>query len=281
VGQRADVFIASKYPGFSRASLSGLFDQDKIELGGKALKPSYRLREGETLEVDDRLLDSQPELVDLPVIYEDAGVIVMNKPAGMLTHSKGALNLEPTVASFLSGRITDTSLSGNRAGIVHRLDRRTSGVIIGAKSASSLKHLQKQFAERKAKKTYIAIVEGWPEPGEAIIDAPLERNPRRPQTFRVGADGRPAQSHYTVVERFDVNGKRYAKLELKPVTGRTHQLRVHLAYIGHPIVGDGLYGRDGPKMLLHAASLELALPDGAKHSFIVPLPNYFEEYITV
>jgi 23S rRNA pseudouridine1911/1915/1917 synthase len=278
IGKRADVFVASCYPGFSRAALAGLFDKQLVVVETKPIKASYKLKQGDELEIDDELVMLPPEAVELPVIYEDDDLVVLNKPAGMLTHSKGALNLEPTVASFLATKITDKNLAGNRAGIVHRLDRHTSGVIAGAKTEASLKHLQKQFAERKTSKTYIAVVEGWPEPPEAIIDAPLERNPKRPQTFRVGAGGKPAQTHYTTLERLDIDGVKLARLELKPVTGRTHQLRVHLAYIGHPIVGDGVYGHDGAQMLLHAKSLELNLPGSSKRSFVAPLPEHFKGY---
>jgi 23S rRNA pseudouridine1911/1915/1917 synthase len=168
---------------------------------------------------------------------------------------------------------------GNRAGIVHRLDRFTSGVIITAKSANALSHLQKQFSQRKSKKKYFAIIEGWPELETAIIDAPIERNPKKPQTFRVGASGKPAQTHYKVVEKFEKNGSKYSFIELNPVTGRTHQLRVHLKHIRHPIVGDSIYGHSGSHMFLHAASLEVTLPGGARKTFEAPLPKIFDDFM--
>lgn len=283
-GTRVDVFLAAKYPEFTRSSLSGLFDKGLINVNGRPAKRSHSLKAGDELEVDDRLLRTEPPIVELPIIYEDADVVVMDKPAGLLTHSKGALNLEPTVASFLKTKITDSSLTGNRAGIAHRLDRGTSGVIIGAKTEPALKWLQKQFSTRKTKKTYLAVVEGQPEPAEAIIHAPIERNPRRPQTFRVGAGGKPAQTAYKVLSTAEKNGKLYSLLELTPVTGRTHQLRVHLAYIGHPIVGDRIYGRMYARIyvgrpLLHAKNLELRLPGGQTKAFTVKEPAEFEEFL--
>lgn len=279
VGQRADVFVAGKYPEFARSALARLFDDGLVLINSKPAKAGQNLRLRAQISVDDKLLKTQPEPIDLPVLYEDEDVVVINKPAGVLSHSKGALNTEPTVASFLIGKITDKNLTGNRAGIVHRLDRRTSGVIIGAKSEKALKHLQKQFSTRKTTKIYQAIVEGHPEPPAAIIDAPIERDPKRPQSFRVGAGGKPAQTQYNTLKTFKKGDKYHSLLSLTPVTGRTHQLRIHLAYIGHPIVGDGVYGHDGPVMLLHALSLGVNLPNGQKGDFSAPLPKYFEDFM--
>ena len=277
-GQRADVFVAAKHPEFSRSSLEELFNKNMVTIDSKAIKASHKLKADDQIRVDETLLRQAPEAIDLPIIYEDENVVVMNKPAGVLTHSKGALNTEATVASFLQAKITDKNLTGNRAGIVHRLDRPTSGVIIGAKTQEALKYLQKQFANRKTHKTYIAVVEGNPKELEAIIDAPIGRNPKKPQTFRVDKDGKPAQTHYKVVKSIENKNHSYTELELKPVTGRTHQLRVHLAYLGYPIVGDHIYGHDDGSMLLHAKSLEITLPGGQRKIFEAPLPARFKEF---
>lgn len=278
VGMRTDVFVAAQFPEFTRSSLEVLFENQLICVNGQAAKESYRLREGDKISVDDSRLRAKPAHIDLPVLYEDDDVVVIDKPAGVLTHSKGALNTEPTVASFLAGKITDKKLAGNRAGIVHRLDRATSGVIIGAKNARALKWLQKQFSTRKTKKSYVAVVEGTLDEPEAIIDAPIERNPRRPQTFRAGAGGKTAQTHYRVLKTLEKDGKTYSVLELNPVTGRTHQLRVHLAYIGHPIAGDPVYGHGDGTLLLHAAGLELTLPSKKRMKFESQLPVKFKAY---
>jgi len=280
VGQRVDVFVASKFPEFARSALSRLFDEQLVLINKHQAKPGQKLRPKDELQIDDTLLKTQPAAIEIPVIYEDDEVVVMDKPAGVLTHSKGALNTESTVASFLKNKITDENLTSNRAGIVHRLDRATSGVIIGAKTEKSMKHLQKQFSSRKTKKTYLAVVEGWPEQAEAIIDAPIEHNPKRPQTFRVGSTGKPAKTAYRTLKQFDKGGSKYALLELKPVTGRTHQLRVHLKYIGHPVVGDRLYGREGDYLLLHAQQLELTLPGSQRLIFQAEPPVYFVDFVS-
>ncbi len=276
--KRVDVFIAKKLPEFTRSSLSRLFDKNLVLANGQTVKASYRLREGDKVDVDISLLTTRPANIELPIMYEDEDVIVLNKPAGVLTHSKGALNTEATVASFIASKLTDKNLVGNRAGIVHRLDRATSGVIITARNGKTLNWLQKQFSTRKVKKTYLAITEGSVNPSEAIIDAPIKRNPKKPQTFKVGAEGKPAQTKYKVIETFKKSGRDYSLLELNPQTGRTHQLRVHLKYIGHPVVGDRVYGHAGGNLYLHASSLELTLSSGRKMKFEVPETKIFKEF---
>jgi RluA family pseudouridine synthase len=166
-------------------------------------------------------------------------------------------------------------MTGDRAGIVHRLDRATSGVMICAKHPAALKLLQKQFENRTAKKTYLAVVSGIVTPDEAIINLPIERNPKAPATFRVGASGKDAQTRYEVV-KFGI-GK--TLLELHPATGRTHQLRVHLAHISHPILGDPLYGKSDARLYLHSRQLSLTLPNGTKKTFTSPAPTSFEKVL--
>ena len=158
-GQRIDIFVSKKLTKYSRSSLSSLFDSVLVKVNGEIAKPGYKLKTGDKLEVDDRPLKKRPNKIDLPILYEDENVIVINKLAGILTHSKGALNSEATVASFIRAKV-DKSLQGNRAGIVHRLDRGTSGVIIAAKNEAAMKYLQKQFSTRKVNKVYPAIVAG-------------------------------------------------------------------------------------------------------------------------
>lgn len=278
-GRRADVGVAEKYPGFARSALARLFDDELVKVNQKLAKAGQKLHKGDQVEVDDKLIYAAAPAVDLPVVYEDDQVVVIDKPAGVLTHAKGAINEEGTVASFLQGKITDKNLTGNRAGIVHRLDRDTSGIIIAAKTSEALRHLQKQFSNRKTKKTYLAVVEGWPQPAEAIIDAPIQRNLKNPQTFKVGVLGRPAQTHYRTLKEFTKKNHKYALLELKPTTGRTHQLRVHLKYIDHPIVGDRVYGHEGQGLLLHAAALEITLPGSRRRTFESPMPERLESFI--
>ncbi|HVX58761.1 MAG TPA: RluA family pseudouridine synthase [Candidatus Saccharimonadales bacterium] len=276
-GVRLDVYVAKQYPRFTRSALEALFEQKLVFLNQKAAKPSQKVKAGDKIDIDESLLRLDPPKIDLPIIYEDKNVAVIDKPAGILTHSKGALNLEGTVASFIGPKLKE--LEGNRAGIVHRLDRATSGVIITAKNPEALSKLQKQFSKRKAKKTYLAIVEGALEPPEAIIDAPVMRNLARPQTFKVSAAGKPALTTYETIKTFRRGAKTYSLLKLTPQTGRTHQLRVHLAYIGHPIVGDPIYGQESEGgLMLHAASLEITLPGSERRVFEAKIPARIREF---
>lgn len=269
--QRLDSFVAARMPRVSRAFIQKLCDMGKVQVNGVESRPGYKLKTGDLVRVDydTRQLDEVPS-IDLPILYEDEDCLVIDKPVGVLTHSRGAFNEEATVASFLRGYLQD--MDGTRAGIVHRLDRATSGVIIGAKNQAALSWLQKQFSQRKAKKTYRAIVQGSMREPEAVIDMPIERNPKAPATFRVGANGKSAVTHYKVLQ--EANG--LSLLELKPTTGRTHQLRVHLAQLGHPIVGDVLYGgKPNERLLLHAYELEITLPSRQRRTFTSPLPAVF------
>lgn len=275
--QRLDVFVAEAMPRLSRAFVQKLSNDDKITVNGTPVKQGHKVKEGDVVVVDynESELDVIPS-IDLPVIYEDEDCVVINKPAGVLTHTQGEFNTEPTVATFLREKVSD--LEGTRAGIVHRLDRATSGVIIGAKNSKALSAFQKQFAQRKTKKTYMAIVEGHLKEKEAIIDMPIERNPKAPATFRVGPNGKSAKTQYKVLEENDT----HSLVELKPETGRTHQLRVHLQQIGHPIVGDPLYGsgNHGDRLYLHALSLEITMPTSRERKvFTAPLPPEFKEYM--
>lgn len=273
---RADLVLANQYPIFSRAALAKLFDKGLVKFHGRILKTGEKLLSNALLDADVSSLQITDEHIDLPLLFEDDDVIVINKPAGILTHVQGPFNPEATVATFLRSRTAE--LTGERAGIVHRLDRPTSGVIVGAKNPRALSFLQKQFADRSVKKTYMAIVKGHLTEKEAIIDMPIERNPKAPATFRIGPNGKAATTRYRVVsESSDAS-----LLELKPVTGRTHQLRVHLAHIGHPIIGDPLYGKGkhGDRLFLHAMSLEIMLPhEDQPRIFTAPLPNEFKEYM--
>ena len=274
-GQRLDVLVAASLPSLSRAFVQKLCDNGRVTVNGTVEKSGSKLRVGDEIEIAYNPDEFRVNEIDLPILYEDSNCIVINKPAGVLTHALGVHGNEASVASFLRNKVTD--LDGDRAGIVHRLDRATSGVIIGAKNQQALSSLQKQFALRKVKKTYVAVVEGMPSPDEAIIDMPIERNPKAPATFRVGANGKPSTTHYKIL----LPGHKFSLIELKPETGRTHQLRVHLTKIGHPIVGDPLYGTGqyGDRLFLHAMSLEITVPGGDRKTFTAPLPPEFERQV--
>lgn len=272
---RLDHYVVSQLPELSRSAAEKLIEAENVQVNGAVVtKPAYKVRADDKITIDYAPGSPLAPVIELPVIYEDNSCVVINKPTGVLTHSKGAFNPEATVATWLRSRVH--GLTGERAGIVHRLDRATSGVMIGAKTPEALAWLQKQFSQRKVKKTYVAVVTGELNPTQAIIDMPIERNPKKPQTFRVGANGKPAVTEYKVLK---TDGA-LSLLELKPTTGRTHQLRVHLRQLGHPILGDELYGgRPADRLYLHARSLELTLHNKQRRLFEVTVPPEFEEQL--
>lgn len=268
--QRLDHFLTEKLPQVSRSFLTRLSEDGKITVNGSVQKNGYKLKANDKVELDFDFTDLKPAEITLPILYEDDDCLVIDKPAGVLSHSKGAFNPEGTVASFVEPKYSGDK--GERAGIVHRLDRATSGLIIVAKNPPATSWLQKQFSQRKVKKTYFAIINGKPEHDQAVIEVPIERNPKDPKTFRPGNTGKPALTEYKVIE---TNSKR-SLLQLMPTTGRTHQLRVHLKYIGHPIIGDPIYdGEPAERMYLHAGKLEITLPNGERKVFESPTPVEF------
>lgn len=273
VGSRLDVFLVSQVPELSRSSIQKLCNDDKVLVNDGAQPVKYKVRLGDeiTIYFDPKDLDEIPD-IDLPILYEDDDCVVINKPAGVLTHSKGGFNPEATVATFIRDKVT--GMEGERAGIVHRLDRGTSGVIIAAKTPEALKWLQKQFSGRNVKKHYLAVIEGSLDPSEAVIQAPIARNMRNPKAFQVSTNGKPAETAYKVLNT--ANGQ--SLVLLQPKTGRTHQLRVHLDYFKHPIVGDVVYkGATHSRLLLHAQQLEITLPNRERKVFTAATPQEFEE----
>lgn len=262
--------MAQYWPEYSRSVW-----QKYIELGYVKVNGAVETSVKKMLFEDDEVTYDLPPAPDhskqtLPIIYQDDNVVVIDKPAGILTHSKGALNDEFTVAEFLRP-LTSYHSDTNRPGIIHRLDRDTSGVIIGALNDETASLLQRQFSDRKVKKTYYAVVDGIPKEPEAIINLPIARHPTAPSTFRVSAGGKSAQTAYRVIA---TNGNK-ALVELKPHTGRTHQLRVHMAHIGTPIHGDRVYGKAADRLYLHAASLEITIPTSDRRTFESPVPSEF------
>jgi 23S rRNA pseudouridine1911/1915/1917 synthase len=279
--ERLDQRVVSLLPVLSRSFAVQLIKDGKVTINGVvATKAGAKIRPEDDVVLDYKLEDFTVPDIELPVLYEDDDCVVIIKPTGLLTHSKGAFNPEPSVATWLHNRIVDATLldddqnsMNNRAGIVHRLDRATSGVMICAKTPTALAWLQKQFAERKVQKTYAAVIQGALTPAEAVIDMPIERNPKAPATFRVGIRGKHAITGYKTVAQ----NAQYSLLELKPETGRTHQLRVHLANQKHPIVGDVLYnGEPAERLYLHAESLQIITGHGQPdRTFTAPIPAEF------
>lgn len=268
---RLDAYLAEYFPEYSRSTWQKYIKLGYVKVNDKVVKSGkYNLDE------DDQVTYNIPELkaaeIDIPIIFQDENVLIINKPSGILTHSKGILAEEFTVADFVRPHGTFKNAT-NRSGIVHRLDRDTSGVMILAKNDETAAMLQKQFANRKVKKSYIAIVQGSLDHQEANLDLPIERNPKLPSQFRVGPSGKSAITHYKVLKQ---NGN-LSLLELSPETGRTHQLRVHLSYINAPIVGDRIYGKEFDRLYLHAHKLEITVPGSKRKVFAAPLPEEFEK----
>ena len=262
---RLDHMMVKIFKSYNRSTLQKFIESGFVRVDGELVtKPNQRFEDGVRidLEIPEELRNSHlsPE-----IIYEDNDVLVVSKPAGLLSERRGQYCPEKTLSDY--------------GLVVHRLDRDTSGVVILAKNEEAKDFLKKQFQERKVHKTYDAIVVGRPKLDKARIDLPLIRNLKRPTTFLVDANGKEAETFYEVKRVND----RYSLVELKPTTGRTHQLRVHMKYLGHPILGDLVYGekiadeRIRHRLYLHARELEIVLPNGEKKVFVSPLPQEFED----
>ncbi len=270
--KRLDAYLSELYPDTSRSTW-----QKHIKAGHILVDGEPVLSPKQEVVIAANVAVSIPDAADysedtLPILYVDDNVVVVNKPIGVLTHSKGALNEEFTVAEFFR-RYTDYHLDSNRPGIIHRLDRDTSGVIIGARNEETAHLLQQQFAERRTKKTYIAILDGILKQTEARVELPIGRNPSSPSTFRVDSKGKSATTSYRVLAEKD--GK--TLVELRPLTGRTHQLRVHMQYLGAPIYGDRVYGKAADRLYLHAQQLEVTIPQGERKVFSAETPEAFKD----
>lgn len=271
---RLDIYLSTKFDTtISRSLWQKYIKAGYVSVNSKVVTtPKFEV--DETDEIALNLPEKEQADVDLPILYEDNDVIVVNKPSGLLTHAKGGLSDEPTVAEIIRPK-TSFATDTDRPGIVHRLDRDTSGLLIIAKNPESAAHLQRQFAERTAKKTYIAITDGKPKLNAAKIDLPIGRNPSAPSTFRIDPNGKPAQTTYHVLAENDAQ----SLVELKPTTGRTHQLRVHLAHLNAPILGDRVYGKSSDcRMMLHAQKLEITLPSGERKVFEAAVPDEFKKF---
>ncbi|MGH9580187.1 MAG: RluA family pseudouridine synthase [Terriglobales bacterium] len=305
-GLRLDVFLVRQLSGVSRARVQELIAQKKVLVNGVAARASLKLRGGESITVlgpaERPPLRAIPEDIALDVVYEDDALAVINKPAGMMVHAGAgraddARNHGTLVNALLHrfGALSGVS-GGLRPGIVHRLDKDTSGLMVVAKDDAAHQNLARQFSHRLVKKTYIALVQGWMKQDAGIIESAISRDRirrRRMTTRRSG--GRAALSEYRVLERIASALGRFSLLEVRIATGRTHQIRVHLSSLGHAVVGDSLYGaprnltaRDGktsvptlPRNFLHAAALEFAHPrTDAPLSFSRPLPVALNNFLT-
>ncbi len=273
--RRLDTIVAEKTK-TSRSYAAKLIEDGKVSSDGEILnKPSKKISDTAKLKIDFNK-NIKYAKIKLNVIYEDDDCLVVDKPTGILTHSKGAFNPEATLATWLQDQSSLLDKDDQRSGIIHRLDRGTSGVIILAKNNKAQKHFQKQFAKRNVKKTYVALVLAKVSPSEAIIDIPIVRNSADPKRFKVSNYGKPAKTHYKTLKTFKYRGGEYSLIELSPKTGRTHQIRLHLKHIKAPIVGDDFYrGIKADRLYLHAIKLEITMPGGSRKEFLSALPKSF------
>jgi 23S rRNA pseudouridine1911/1915/1917 synthase len=276
-GERLDVFIARCCPELSRSHARRLINEGLATVGGRAGKPSDRLPSGALVTVNippPVEPDLTPEHVPLTIIYQDFDILVVDKPPGLTVHPAPGHPAGTLVNALLAISPELRAMTGTlRPGIVHRLDKDTSGLMVVAKNERAQRTLAQQLKDRRVHKTYLALVSGVPSPRQGVIEAPISRHPKNRKKMAVVAGGREAVTKYRVREEFD---GLYALLEVEPVTGRTHQIRVHMAAIGHPVVGDHTYGRRSEiagRQFLHAWKLAFAMPLGGRTvEFESPLP---------
>jgi len=316
-GRRLDHFLASQLEGVSRSRVQLLLDQGDVRVDGEGKKAAFKLRGGETITVTGEPhpvpLKATPEAIPLDLIYEDQDLAVVNKPAGMMVHAGSGANDDArsrgTLVNALLHRFQSLSSAGGelRPGIVHRLDKETSGLIVVAKNDHAHAALAAMFSGRRIAKTYVALAQGAIAKDKGTISAAIGRDPARRtrMTTRAPQNARAAVSHYEVVRRLETRFGKFTLVKVCIETGRTHQIRVHMASIGHPVVGDTLYGAAGqlttaatemqlrerrnaePEKLrlkrnfLHAAELEFVHPlSGKPIAFKAPFPLELEEFLS-
>jgi 23S rRNA pseudouridine1911/1915/1917 synthase len=310
-GRRLDQFLTASLGDVSRARVQQLIEQEKVTVNGETAKSSLKLEGNETVAVTGEVqlppLKAEAEDIPLEIVYEDKDLAVINKPAGMMVHAGAGATSDArsrgTMVNALLHHMKKLSAVGGelRPGIVHRLDKETSGLILVAKNDSAHRNLGEQFSGREVKKTYEALVQGWPKSDSGTINAPVSRDRiKRTRMTTRGQGGRDAITHYRVTEKLETAFGKFARLEVKIDTGRTHQIRVHMASLGHPVVGDTLYGASAQltarhskagqaaskhkvgrlpaltlgRNFLHAAELSFTHPrTGKKVRFVAPLPK--------
>ena len=285
-GKRIDAYISNAYKELSRTAIQRLIDEGKITVNGNNTKASYKVQMGDVINIqEDKPVETniKPQEIPLEILYEDKDLIIVNKPKGMVVHPANG-NPDGTLVNAVMSICKD-SLSGIggelRPGIVHRLDKNTSGAIIVAKNDKSHINLSNQLKNHEIKKVYIALVKGIVKENEATINIPIARSKQDRKKMAVDAKGKEAITHFKVIQRFDD----CTLLEVKLETGRTHQIRVHLSYIGHPIIGDNVYSSGKNKwnvvgQCLHAKSLDFKHPiTGDQIHVEAELPDYFKEIL--
>ena len=283
---RLDAYISSAVKDLSRMTIKRLLDEGNIEVNGKNQKPSYKVKTGDLIQIkidEPKEVKIEAQDIKIDVIYEDNDIIVVNKPKGLVVHPANG-NPDGTLVNAIMAICKD-SLSGIggkiRPGIVHRLDKNTSGLLIVAKNDKAHINLSEQIKNREVKKTYIALVRGLVQENEATINMPISRSTKDRKKMAVNKNGKEAITHFKVLERYTTNNGSYTLLEVKIDTGRTHQIRVHMSEIGYPIIGDDVYSNGKNEFeihgqCLHAQKLEFKHPISGKILKLeAPLPKYF------
>jgi 23S rRNA pseudouridine1911/1915/1917 synthase len=310
-GKRLDQFLVSQIPDVSRVRVQQLIEEKKVLVDGKPAKASLKLRGTEQIDVSGEVqlppLRAIAEEIPLDIVYEDDDLIVINKPAGMMVHAGAGATEDArnrgTLVNALLHRFQSLSEVGGdlRPGIVHRLDRQTSGLMVVAKNDVTHRKLATAFSSRRVHKTYLALVQGRMKEPKGTVSAPISRDRvRRTRMTTKLSGGREAISHYRVREQFETAYGKFSLVEVKIETGRTHQIRVHLSSLGHPVVGDTLYGAAGelkpspvrnrpsqtfptlslPRNFLHAAEIEFAHPKTGKQlAFSRPIPPELTDFL--
>ena len=284
---RLDVFVSTKFQDKSRSYIQRIIEEGGVQVNSKCKKSNYKLKINDEVCInipENKELDVAAENIELDILYEDSDVIVINKPQGMVVHPAPG-NYTGTLVNALLYHCKDLSgINGvNRPGIVHRIDKDTSGVLVVAKNDRAHKFLAEQLKEHTMTRIYLALVEGLIKVDEGTVDLPLGRHPVERIKISVVKDGRNAVTHYKVIERFKNNTLIQCRLE----TGRTHQIRVHMAHIGHPLVGDAVYGYKKQRFnlkgqMLHAKKLGFIHPSNGKYmEFESALPIYFTRIIDI
>ncbi|MDX1687972.1 MAG: RluA family pseudouridine synthase [Candidatus Promineifilaceae bacterium] len=293
-GERIDKALAEARPELSRTRWQQLIEDGLVTLGGEPVKASTRLEGGERVqvvlpEVEESGLRAQK--IPLDILYEDDDLLAINKPAGMVVHPAPGHSEGTLVNAVLGYRPDLEGIGGERRpGVVHRLDKETSGLILVAKNDKALRHLQRQFKQRTVEKRYLALVDGHIQPPQALIDAPIGRDPNNRKQMAVIRPGsghrkRRAKTRYDTLKKYSTGDGGFTLVACRPITGRTHQIRVHLAFVGYPIVSDTTYGRrrqrtELDRHFLHAESLAFRRPaDDAHMSLRAPLPPELQEVL--
>jgi 23S rRNA pseudouridine1911/1915/1917 synthase len=287
-GVRVDRYVA-EHTQLSRSAITKLAKDGRVRIGGKAIEAGHRVHKGDEIEVEVPAeappLSLEAEDIPIDVLYEDRDVIVVNKPADLVVHPAYGHSSGTLVNALVARIASDSGRDAGRPGIVHRLDKDTSGVMIIAKNDVAQVALSRQLQGRTVRKEYLALVWGDPGPEPAVIEAPVLRDPGDRRRMVVRATGRDATTRFRRIAAYGDGNARQALLHVQPLTGRTHQIRTHLAYARTPIVGDPVYGRRGDpsglgRQFLHAWRLTVRLPHAGERTFAAPLAADLKAYLS-